>query len=119
FLVIDSFLTVFGLIALFVATFGIANTLLMAITERTREIGVMKALGATRRTIRLLFAAEAAAIGVVAFAFLLGQVANVVAHRLPVGAALKGYSVFVFPWWLVLGSVLFSTLVGVLAGIYH
>lgn len=124
FLVIDSFLTVFGLIALFVATFGIVNTLLMAITERTREIGVMKALGATRRTIRKLFAAEAAAIGVVggiggaAFAFAVGQIANLAARRLPVAAALKGYSVFVFPWWLLLGAVLFAAFIGALAGIY-
>ncbi len=124
FVAIDSFLTVFGLIAIFVATFGIVNTLLMAITERTREIGVMKALGATRATIRLLFAVEAAAIGVVGgcggalAALTAGEIGNFLARSFPVAEALKGYSVFVFPWWLLAGAVLFATLVGALAGIY-
>jgi putative ABC transport system permease protein len=124
FLVIKSFLALFGVIALMVATFGIVNTLLMAISERTREIGVMKALGATESTIRRMFATEAAAIGVVggaggsAVACLVGVAANAAARRLPVAESLQGYSVFVFPWWLVLGAVAFATVVGALAGLY-
>lgn len=124
FLVIDSFLALFGLIALLVATFGIVNTLLMAITERTREIGVMKALGATESTIRRMFATEAAAIGVVGgacgsgLAFVIGIAANAAARRLPVAESLQGYSVFVFPWWLLLGAVAFTAVVGTLAGLY-
>lgn len=124
FLAIDAFLALFGVIALVVATFGIANTLLMSITERTREIGVMKALGATEATIRRMFAAEAAAIGAAggivgsAVAVGLGAIANVIAKRLPVAEALEGYSVFVFPWWLLVGSVAFAALVGMAAGLY-
>jgi putative ABC transport system permease protein len=124
FLAIDGFLALFGVIALVVATFGIVNTLLMAITERTREIGVMKALGATESTIRRMFAAEAAAIGAAggaagtAVAIGLGLAANAIARRLPVAESLQGYSVFVFPWWLVLGAIAFATLVGGLAGLY-
>jgi putative ABC transport system permease protein len=64
--VIDAVLVVlngFGIIALLAATFGIVNTLLMAVNERTSEIGLMKALGADRRTIFTIFAAEAVSIG--------------------------------------------------------
>jgi putative ABC transport system permease protein len=56
-------LDVFGIIALLVATFGIINTLLMAVNERTSEIGLMKALGANSRTVFAIFSLEAASIG--------------------------------------------------------
>ncbi len=56
-------LNVFGFVALFVATFGIINTLLMAVNERTSEIGLMKALGANSRTVFGIFSLEAASIG--------------------------------------------------------
>jgi putative ABC transport system permease protein len=56
-------LDIFGAIALLAATFGIINTLLMAVNERTSEIGLMKALGANRRTIFSIFSLEAASIG--------------------------------------------------------
>lgn len=56
-------LNVFSAIALIAATFGIVNTLFMAVTERTSEIGLMKALGANSRTIFAIFALEAASIG--------------------------------------------------------
>jgi putative ABC transport system permease protein len=56
-------LNIFGGIALLAATFGIVNTLLMAVNERTSEIGLMKALGANSRTIFTIFSLEAASIG--------------------------------------------------------
>lgn len=56
-------LDVFGIIALLVATFGIVNTLLMSVNERTSEIGLMKALGANSRTVFGIFSLEAASIG--------------------------------------------------------
>jgi putative ABC transport system permease protein len=122
--VVDAVLTSFGLLALLVATLGIANTLLMAITERTREIGVMMALGMTRSTVRRMFAVEAAAIGF--FGGLAGTLAALVlglglsavaGAYVPAAQELKGYSVFVFPWWLLLGTPIFSALIGGLAGI--
>lgn len=56
-------LNVFGAITLLAATFGIVNTLLMSVNERTSEIGLMKALGAKRGTVFSIFALEAASIG--------------------------------------------------------
>lgn len=55
FLIIDSALGLLGGISLLVASFGIANTMIMSILERTREIGIMKAIGAEDREIKLIF----------------------------------------------------------------
>ncbi len=125
FLAVDLVLASFGLLALVVATLGIINTLLMAITERTREIGVMKALGMTQESIRMMFALEAAAIGLVGgiagtlLSLGLGLILNVLAKTyIPATQALEGYEVFYFPWWLLLGAPLFSSLIGGVAGIY-
>src|SRR5258707_1088185 len=63
FLIIDSVLGLLGGISLLVASFGIANTMIMSILERTREIGIMKAIGAEDHEIKLIFFFEAAVIG--------------------------------------------------------
>ena len=69
FLLFKFLLSVFGSVGLFVAFFGIANTMVMAVLERTREIGALKALGARQRDIRRLFLVEAASIGLLGGAF--------------------------------------------------
>lgn len=122
FRVIQVILSLFGVIALIVASFGIANTLIMSVYERTREIGIMKAVGATNGTIRMLFTAEAALIGLLGGIFgvliglALGNVVNLIAQM----TILKDYSTFnisTFTWWLVLLVVGVSTAVATLAGI--
>ena len=64
FAVLDLFLGIFGSLALAVASIGIVNTLVMAILERRREIGIMKAIGASDGDVKKLFFAEAGAMGV-------------------------------------------------------
>ena len=87
FLVITVILGLFGSIGLVVSLFGIANTMVMAVLERTREIGVLKALGARQRDIRRMFLAEAGAIGGIggtlgiAAAWAFGQLLNVIANH--------------------------------------
>jgi putative ABC transport system permease protein len=121
--VIQTGLAAFGVIALVVASIGIINTLLMAIHERTREIGVMKAVGATRNTIRLLFTTEGAALGFLGgaigggLALLFGYILNFVGARTFL-SDFPGFELTHFPLWLIPSVIALTTLVSLLAGLY-
>ncbi len=121
--VIQIGLGAFGGIALVVAAIGIINTLMMAIYERTREIGVMKAVGATRGTIRLLFTTEGGALGFfggvigVLIALVLGQLLNFIgAHTFL--SDYPGFNMSSFSIGLVLGVIALTTVISLLAGLY-
>jgi len=114
-----------GGLALFVAAIGIANTMVMAVYERTREIGILKAVGASPGDIRRLFVAEASLIGLVG-----GVVGTVIGWLLGLGlneaflAYLRWQEIpmegtfFVVTGWLVALALTFATVVGLLAGLY-
>ena len=118
-----------GAIALLVAAIGIANTMAMAILERTREIGLMKAIGATNRDVLTIFLGEAAGIGFVGglggvlIGWLSGQALNVVAivylagQTATQGGAPPSVAVYT-PAWLPIFALLFSTLIGLVSGLY-
>jgi len=125
FLIIDSVLGLLGGISLLVASFGIANTMIMSILERTREIGIMKAIGAEDREIKLIFFFEAAVIGLtggvvgVLAAWAIDGIANRLAYRFvlkPQGASFVDF--FSMPPYLWLGAILFALLVSILAALY-
>ncbi|MEM7116425.1 MAG: ATP-binding cassette domain-containing protein [Chloroflexota bacterium] len=114
-----------GGLALLVAALGVANTMMMAIYERTREIGVLKALGASAREIRALFTVEAALIGLLGgvfgliFGTLLGKLVDWVAHRYLINEGVTGIGpLSVVPLWLALGALAFAAFIGVVAGLY-
>jgi putative ABC transport system permease protein len=123
--VLQTMLGSVGGLALFVASIGIANTMVMAVYERTREIGILKAIGASPGDIRALFMAEAAFIGLVG-----GIVGTIGGWLLGLGlnrlilAILRWREVpmegtfFVVTGWLVALALVFATVVGLLAGLY-
>jgi ABC-type antimicrobial peptide transport system permease subunit len=125
FLIIDSVLGLLGGISLLVASFGIANTMIMSILERTREIGIMKAIGAEDREIKLIFFVEAAVIGLfggvvgVLIAWGIDGLANRLAYRFilkPQGASFIDF--FSLPLYLSIGAILFALLISIAAALY-
>lgn len=125
FLIIDSALGLLGGISLLVASFGIANTMIMSILERTREIGIMKAIGAEDREIKLIFFFEAAVIGAcggvigVLAGWGMTALANRLAYRFilkPQGASFVDF--FALPPWLSASAIAFALVVSILAALY-
>jgi putative ABC transport system permease protein len=122
--VLDLFLGVFGSLALAVASLGIVNTLVMAILERRREIGIMKALGASDGDVRSLFFGEAATMGLfggslgVLLGWLIGRAINAATNIYLSRQDLPKQDIWSVPWWLVLTAVVFSILVSLFAGLY-
>ena len=124
-----------GAISLLVAAIGIANTMIMSITERTREIGILKALGCFLSDIKKEFLLEAAAIGFIGgsagilLSLLISRIMNYVSQNAGLGDSLTGGAglgdpsgasavMSVIPPWLALFALLFSVFIGVAAGYY-
>jgi len=124
FTVLDLFLGIFGSLALAVATLAIINTLVMAVLERRREIGVMKAIGASDSDVKRLFFAEAGAMGFfggvlgIALGFAIGKAINLGTGIYLHNHQLPAEPVWILPPWLIGAAIAFSILVSLLAGLY-
>lgn len=124
FAVLDMFLGIFGSLALAVATLAIVNTLVMAVLERRREIGIMKALGASDGDVKKLFFAEAATMGLfggtlgVGLGWVMGRAINFGTNLYLLKNKMPAENLWTVPLWLVAGAIGFAVLVSVLAGIY-
>ena len=124
FAVLDLFLGIFGSLALAVAALGIVNTLVMAILERRREIGIMKAIGASDGDVKKLFLAEAAVMGLmggalgVALGWVIGRVINAGANFYLRRQNLPPENLWAVPWWLVGGAIAFAIVISMISGLY-
>ena len=112
-----SFITIsavlIGVITLFGAAIGLMNIMLVSVTERTKEIGLIKAIGGRQRNVRQQFLFESILISLIgaAFGVVLGViVGNVFSLVLNTG--------FVIPWGWLAGGILLCSVVGLLAGLY-
>jgi ABC-type antimicrobial peptide transport system permease subunit len=124
FKVLYAFLGIFGSLALIVSSIGIVNTLVMAILERRREIGIMKAIGASDGDVKRLFFAEAGAMGIlgglvgVALGWSIGQVINFGTNVYLKSQSFPPEHFWAVPWWLVALAIGFSFLVSLISGLY-
>ena len=115
-----------GAISLLVAALGITNTMIMSIYERTKEIGVMKVIGANLGDIRKMFLLEAGMIGFlgglagVIFSFIISLLMNTVLYGVlsmllgSIGGG--GSTISIIPWWVAVGGLIFATAIGIISG---
>ncbi|HEX3509038.1 MAG TPA: ATP-binding cassette domain-containing protein [Candidatus Dormibacteraeota bacterium] len=112
-----------AIVALLLACLGIANTMYTAVLERTKEIGVIKALGARSRDVLLLFVAEAAVIGLAGgligtiIAVALARVGNAAVDRLTQGVTAGGLDVFRTDAWVVAAALVLAVLLSTVSGL--
>lgn len=115
-----------GAVSLLVAALGITNTMIMSIYERTKEIGIMKVIGANLADIKRLFLIEAGMIGFIGgvagviLSLLISLLMNTlllnIMNTLLGSMGGGGSTISVIPWWVALGALTFATSIGILAG---
>ncbi|MEE8577957.1 MAG: ABC transporter permease [candidate division Zixibacteria bacterium] len=104
------FIVLIALVSLFVGAIGIANVMLVSVTERVREIGIRRAVGANRLTITIQFLTEAVILGMVGG--MMGIVGGIVINHMSMGEEI------ILPWIWIFNSLLICVGIGIIAGLY-
>ena len=124
FSVVQIVLMMFGVIALVVSAIGMFNTMTITLLERTEEIGIMKAIGASNMAIWLMFISEATMMGFlgglggVLIGFMEGEVLNFIINLVATRFGGEKVDLFYSPLWFVSTIIAFGAFVGFLTGIF-
>lgn len=124
FVILQIVLLGIGAISLLVAALGITNTMMMSIMERTREIGIMKVIGASNSDVTRIFLMEALSIGLlggvggVTLGYVVSKIVDMIAGMYMSGQGATAQSISVVPLWLILFAIGFAMLVGLVSGVY-
>ncbi|MCF6277088.1 MAG: ABC transporter permease [Candidatus Magasanikbacteria bacterium] len=124
FSIVQLILGLFGLVALTVSAIGMFNTMTVMLLERTNEIGIMRSIGVTRRSIRTLFIVEAmlmgflGGLGGVGIGILGGEIFNFIINILAKNLGGESVDLFVSPFWFIGVIIFFSTVIGFMTGVF-
>jgi putative ABC transport system permease protein len=114
----------FGAVALMVATIGMVNTMTVTLLERTQEIGIMRAMGASKKDVLVLFSVEATIMGLLGgiagllIGILGGQVFNLIINILARAFGGQSIQLFKYPLWFIITLMVVSGVVGFIAGFF-
>ncbi|MEK7181654.1 MAG: ABC transporter permease [Patescibacteria group bacterium] len=117
-------LMIFGMIALIVSAIGMFNTMTIALLERTEEIGIMKAIGASRFSISLMFIMESTlmgflgALGGIILGYIEGEVLNILINLVATRFGGESVDLFYSPFWFIGMIITFGAFVGFLTGVF-
>ncbi|MFA6602754.1 MAG: FtsX-like permease family protein [Candidatus Shapirobacteria bacterium] len=116
--------TLIGIVALLIAAIGMLNTMTVSLLERTREIGIMKAIGATERGIQQMFLAESVLMGLggggagLVIGFVFCQLVNFFVNLLALSLGGSRLNIFYTPLWFLMLVFCFSLVIGFFTGLF-